>query len=110
MQRYEGKLIPFHHEYKAMNGSSFYSIENAGLWMEAHSIPSRMQRYEWKLIPFHHGCSTVDGRSFHSKEHNLENGKEWSELLSPEHDMAASLMTLQQLWLSAQDLVGKISA
>lgn len=52
----------------------------------------------------------MDGHSFHSKEHNLENVKEWSEMLSLEHGMAASLMTLKQLWLPAQALVGKISA
>lgn len=68
-----------------------------------------MQRYEGKFIPFHHRCSAVDRRSFHSKEHNLEGGKEWSEMLSLGHDMAASRTTLQQLWHPAQALVGEIA-
>lgn len=47
----------------------------------------------------------MDGHSFHSKEHNLEGVEEWSEVLPLGHNTAVSLRTLQQLWLSAQDLV-----
>lgn len=104
-----------------MKVSASHSIDDAALWMEVHSIPLRMQRCEWefippwiqryegKFIPSCCGFSAVDGCSFHSKEHNLEGGKEWSEMLSLGHDMAASLTTLQQLWLPAQALVGEIA-